>query len=493
MSVVQILVISINLFLLYRFLLKSIGVRSLGIWSVVLAVTSVSQIANFGLSGSVVKFVSKYQAHGQKDKTSSVIQTAILTIAVSVGALLILGYPVARFALKFIIENKSLSSALSILPLAFIAFWLLLITSVAQSGLDGIHRIDIRSWILIADSFSYLVISIFMAKRFGLLGLAYARVLENVLVFIASWIFLRNQLPFLPWLPRRWNKATLKEIFGYGANLQIISIASLLHHTVTMSFLSRFGGLSMAGYYEMAAKMLWQVRSLIASATFVIAPTIAHLKETGPEKIKAVYATSYELLLYLAIPLFSMLIVAIPFISLVWIEFYEKNFIFSASILALGWFFNLISVPAYYVNMGIGELRWNVRSVLGAGLLNVVLGVAGGFLAGGRGVIVGWILALIGGSLIVLIPFYKKEAISARKVLPRTYWAEALVCLVGIGVSFILRKAKWIALPPLFLAGGLAVSIGMMIIIPMWMHPMRKRLIGWVGNDLLKRTPEISV
>jgi len=57
MSVVQIVVIGIVLFILYRFLLNTIGVEQLGIWSLVLATTSVTQIASFGLSGSVVKFV----------------------------------------------------------------------------------------------------------------------------------------------------------------------------------------------------------------------------------------------------------------------------------------------------------------------------------------------------------------------------------------------------------------------------------------------------
>ncbi len=55
MSIVQIIIISVVLFILYKFLLKTIGVEQLGIWSLVLATTSVSQIANFGLSGSVFR------------------------------------------------------------------------------------------------------------------------------------------------------------------------------------------------------------------------------------------------------------------------------------------------------------------------------------------------------------------------------------------------------------------------------------------------------
>ncbi|HSW36364.1 MAG TPA: hypothetical protein VLH18_07155, partial [Candidatus Limnocylindrales bacterium] len=55
MSVVQVVAIGVILFILYRFLLDTIGIDKLGVWSIVLATTSVATIANLGLSASVVK------------------------------------------------------------------------------------------------------------------------------------------------------------------------------------------------------------------------------------------------------------------------------------------------------------------------------------------------------------------------------------------------------------------------------------------------------
>ena len=68
MMVLQIVVISIVLFFLYKFLLGTIGVEQFGIWSLVLATTAVTQIADLGFSGGVVKFVSKYVALKEKKK-----------------------------------------------------------------------------------------------------------------------------------------------------------------------------------------------------------------------------------------------------------------------------------------------------------------------------------------------------------------------------------------------------------------------------------------
>ena len=82
MSVLQIVLIGIVIFILYKFLLVTIGVRKMGIWSLILASTSVAQVANFGFSGSVVKFVAKYTALKENQNASNVIQTAAISLGV---------------------------------------------------------------------------------------------------------------------------------------------------------------------------------------------------------------------------------------------------------------------------------------------------------------------------------------------------------------------------------------------------------------------------
>ena len=99
-SVVQIIVISGILFVLYKFLLNTIGVEQLGIWSLVLATAAVTQIANFGFSGSVVKFVAKYIARRESRNVSGVIQTAAVSVSVFVGFVLLVGYPIIRWMIQ---------------------------------------------------------------------------------------------------------------------------------------------------------------------------------------------------------------------------------------------------------------------------------------------------------------------------------------------------------------------------------------------------------
>ena len=181
MSVAQIIIISLILFVLYRFLLKVLGIEQLGIWSLVLATTSVTQIANLGFSGSVVKFVAKYVARGESDNVSALIQTAALSVAALVGLIITVGYPLVAWLLKLVVPAQSLPLAISILPYAFLSLWLMMITSVFHAGLDGHQRIDIRSLLLIVGSAIHLSLCFTLAPRYGLMGVAYASVFQNAI------------------------------------------------------------------------------------------------------------------------------------------------------------------------------------------------------------------------------------------------------------------------------------------------------------------------
>ena len=486
MSVTQILVISVVLFILYKFLLKIIGVKQLGIWSLVLATTSVTQIANLGLSGSVVKFVAKYIARRESENVSGVIQTAALSVAAFVGLVLLIGYPIAKWALGLVIPNESLPLALSILPYAFLALWIMVITSIFQAGLDGYQRIDIRSLLLMGGAVLHLVLCFMLAPTYGLIGVAYARVIQNFTILLSSWFLLKRYLRLLPIFPYKWNKKLFKEIIGYGINFQVISITTMFYDPITKALLSKFGGLSMVGYYEMASRMVQQFRALIVSANQVLVPAIADLKEKTPEKIQSVYLTSYQLLFYLALPLYSLIIVCTPIISELWIGHYERIFVIFGILLAIGWFLNTLSGPAYFANLGTGELRWNVISHIVMALLNAGLGFLLGVFYDAIGVVVAWVVSLVLGSCIVFFPYHIRHRIPLIELLPRSSRVVTISCLVGVLCAIIIQHELNHMFNTITLNSIIFFSFSIIIFISLWLHPMRKRLIGWVADEFLK-------
>lgn len=487
MSVLQVLVISGVLFILYRFLLNTIGVEKLGIWSLVLAATAVTQIVNMGLSGSVVKFVAKYIARGESENVSAVIQTAALSVGIFVGLVLLIGYPLAKWILKLVMPFQSLQDAFAILPYAFIALWIMVVTSIFHAGLDGYQRIDIRSALLMGGAIFHLILCFILTPTHGLMGLAYARVIQNLAVFITSWLLLKRYLPSAPVFPYKWSKRIFKEIIGYGVNFQVISLTSMFYEPVTKAFLSKFGGLSFVGYYEMANKMVQQLRNLIVSANQVLVPAVADLKERTPEKIQSVYLTSYRLVFYLALPLFSLCVLCIPVISLVWIGHYEKAFIISGILISFSWLINTLAGPANFSYLGLGKLRWNVVGHITIALLNAGLGFLLGSMSGGVGVVVAWTVSLALGSGIIYLSYHKVYRIPFAELLPRASKTISIICFSGVITTVLINHDLSPAFSIKMLNGANIIMFSIIICLALWFHPMRKRLMGWIIYDLLNK------
>jgi O-antigen/teichoic acid export membrane protein len=487
MSIVQVVWLGAIHFILYQFLLRTIGVEQLGIWSVVLATTAISRISDLGLSGSVVKFVAKYMAHGEQDIASRVVQTAVLSVGTLVGMILLIIYPFVRWLLSYIIPESGLKLALSILPYAFVSLWITAITNVFQAGLDGCQRIDLRSVLLISGVTFYLLLCLMLVPPYGLMGSAYAQVIQASTMLIGSWFLLRRLLTALPIIPYKWSSSLVREMAGYGVNLEIVSIFQMLYDPITKGLLSKFGGLSMVGYYEMASKMIRQLRELIVSINRVLVPTIADLQEKKPQTIQAVYRDSYRLVVYLSFPLFSIIIASIPIISELWIGNYEGTFVLFAILLAIGWFLSTSNVPAYFTNLGIGEPHWNTVGHVMIGILNLVLGLLCGKLFGGIGVVVAWVFSLAAGSNIITLAYHLKHKISLGILMPRESRGVALVSGASMFTTLLIYyQLRSLNSNPIAINSLVSLAPLAFIPVAMWLHPMRKQLLSWIGQYLLK-------
>jgi len=491
-SVIQIVAVSLLIFILYRYLLNSIGIELLGIWSLILATTSITQIANLGLSGSIVKFVAKYIARGEDENVSDVIQTATLSVAIIISIFLLIGYPVIKWIIGIVVPKEFFSQSIIILPFVLLVFWLMTITGVFHAGLDGFQRIDLRGILLIVGTTLQLGLCFAFVPAYGLLGVAYAQVIQSFIILIGSWLFLKRCLPELPLFPYRWNKKIFKELIGYGINFQIISIAVVLYDPVTKALLSKFGSLLMVGYYEMASKIIQQARSLIVSANQVLVPAIADLHEKNPAMINDVYLTSYQLLFYLSLPLYSIIIACTPIISELLLGYTEKLFILFSMLLAIGWLIGTLAGPAYFVNLGTGELKWNVMGLITIEFLNAGMGFLFGTLYDGIGVVIAWVISLILGNSIIYLSYHIKHKVSLIELLPKASRIITLTCIIGIFITLMTYYKFNHSVNTNILYGICLISFSIIVVFPFWFHPLRKSLIGWVSSELLNRKTEVD-
>ena len=476
-SVVQSLLSGLVLFLLYRYLINRIGTEQLGLWSVILASTSVARFSDMGLTGSVVKFVARYRALKDDEQAADAVQTAAISIALVMMVLAIGFYPFLDDVLSVSIPAKSMPQALSILPWAVLSLWFGSVGGVFQSGLDGCQRMDLRNILTISGNVLFFMAAMWLVPRYGLLGLAVGQAAQGLLLTVVSWLVLRRHLTTLPWLPMHWSKTKFKEMFGYALNFQISSIAIMFFDPITKLLMSRYGGLSSAGYYEMASQMVVKLRTLLISANQAFVPAVAELHETSPEKVRDLYLKAYRLLFFIVVPFYATILIALPLVSELWIGHSDAQFLLFGTLLAIGWGLNSMNGPAYFFNLGTGDLTWNSISHVVTAILNVLLGLLLGRMFGGVGVAISAMIALVFASWLVIYALHRNYKIPFQALIPSEHYVLLFVVSCCVTVSIWINALHVLNQRPV-ISGTIHVGVYLLIVgVVMWMHPYKLLLL----------------
>ncbi|HKS66502.1 MAG TPA: lipopolysaccharide biosynthesis protein [Candidatus Acidoferrales bacterium] len=471
---------AVILFFLYRFLVRSIGLDGLGIWSLVLATTSVVTLANQGFSTSIVKFVAKYAAREAATDVSALVQTAEIALAAGTATVLILLYPAAKWALAVILPSADLAAGHAVLPYAVASLWVNATGCVLQAGLAGHELITECNYVEVGGALLYLLLAFAWVPTYGLLGLGYAQVAQAIVCFVALWIFLNHRITRLPIIPRAWNQELFREMARYGAHFQLITATQAVREPVTKALLTKFGGPGMTGLYDMAARWVVTWRELIAQANQVLVPTVSSLQERAPAAIADVYDKSYRLIFFLAVPAFAFLFIVSPIVSVVWLGSYEPMFVGFVALLAVAWLVNVLSNPAYVVDLGTGALRWVSIGCLLTAVFNAGAGFVCGKLYGGAAVVVASVASLAGGYAVITIAYHLENRVSLRSLIPPASAGILISSAAAVLIFFpFFGAGPANSLLSAHVVLGLAAVL-LTIIVPMWIHPIRRRVWNWV-------------
>lgn len=439
-AIAQTIISAVVLFVLYRFLLKELGAEKLGLWSLILASTSLAKIGELGFSSATLRFVGKYVGSGQTREAAEILESALLSIALPFAVLVVIAIPAFGSILPWFVPEKHMDDALDILPCAMLALWLSISSGLVQSAIDGCGRMDRRNMVLIATNVIYLAFALLLTPMIGLKGVAIAQAVQAGASLFAMWWLIRTQLPDLPLIPLHWRKHRFSEIASFALSMQVGSIAGMFVEPISKALISRFGGLEYLAYYEMANQVITRARAVLISGFQAITPEFAITNE--PSKHRLLFLQSQRKVIDMGVPFMTILMIAFPLISQIWIGREELIFIFSGQILGVTWLLNTLLMPAYFFLTGTGRgfsvALAQIMTLIGT----VALGWVGGHLYGGMGPIIGAAIALLIANL-YMYRIAKNSLFRADEntCIPNWIATRVLInvcaCFLIIGLNFI--------------------------------------------------------
>ena len=475
-NLLQAVITTLLLFILYRYISTQLGVAQFGIWSVVVATSSASNLANLGMSAGMTRFVARYLALDNPQMAAHMVETASITVAVVFSAALIGLYFPIHLILGQIFSSQELIQAQALLPYALISLVLNDLSMVFLSGLDGFQRMELRAIISILGQMLRLILTVVFVPVFGLLGLGVVQVLQAAVLLIASWAVLHRLLPQLNKIPTRWSYAAFRELLTYGINVQVTSLFQMLFAPLAKALMAKFGGASAAGYFEMANQVIQKARNLIVAANQAIVPAIAAMAETTPAYLERLYKENMRVLVFLVVPISSWLVLGAGIFSWLLTGQYHLEFIYLMDLLAVGWGINYFASPAYFSNLGTGDVSWNTLAHAVMGILTAVLGWGLGIYYDIWGVAVAYVVGLAVGSILLIVIFQKKHKIFWHPFQSRehlgVFLSGILTIIFGVWLNLYGRNIS----PVLVIVALLGLAV--LPVVTAWFHPVRRMLWG---------------
>lgn len=437
-SAAQTVVSGLVLFLIYKNMIQLLGPELLGVWTVVFASVSFSRLSDFGFSGALTKFVANDKEDlflVKRHVETAFVSVFVVVIAVGVGV-----YKLAPVLMSWAVESEMTEIVSEMVPWAIVVLGVNSMNALYQSSLDGINKIYLRNLILLIGNFAYLGLSLILAKKIGLMGLVYAQVLQSFLLLMMFYFALRFNGLGISILTPRWSNESFKMMFSYGLNFQLSSIVVLLMDPLTKLLMSRFAGVGVVAYYDMASQLVIKLRAILVSAYQAIVPTVAGNKNIGRDDISGFYNKIYRANFFTVTLFYVAIGLALPIVSYHWLGRVQEEFVEFAIIITASYAINTLNVPAYFINQGVGDVRINAISHVISAVANVLISYFLGAIYGAIGVVFGASLALVIGSVFVLLVANNKFCYGFEGVLPKKGGGFLFLVFILLLVNFNIGK-----------------------------------------------------
>lgn len=424
-SVIQVVSVGLISFYLYRYIIQHVGIEVFGLWSMVLAFTLLGSIGNFGFGNSILKFTAELSSSSDFSTIKKILNASFIFVALVLLGFCFLLNVIGYICLPLFIEANWVSLSKKLLPLLLASLYFNTLSNTVFAAAEGLNKSYIKSLSSLFASIVYLCLTIILIPKYGILGVAYAQLAQYLLLIALSIAAMYIIIPNYSIFYFDWDKNLMQKVIHYGFNFQFLNILQMLYDPITKIFISKYGNLSLVGYFELASKITQIVRSIVISALQTIIPKLSKLSfenKNLTETIKKVFNISY----LLAFCTLFIVILSHSAISVIWLKKIDYIFILNNITLGISWFINLLCSPAYFVFTGTGELRPNITSHLIIALLNPILCFILSYYSP-TWIQLGWCIALIIGSIYQMLALNKKYQL--KHLLSRSHITILFVSL----------------------------------------------------------------
>jgi O-antigen/teichoic acid export membrane protein len=363
-SVISVIANIFLAFLTYRLLITFHGIELVGVWSILVAASSLVNIGNLGMGVAVIRYVSKINLIKDKAAAKFFIDTGIIVNFIWHGLLTLIAYHVIHFFLSELVPTEFYEEALLALPFLMFANFLSSMTITLISSLQSIHKGFVGFNISTLGSFIEILFALILIPGIGIYGFALAQAIRYFISLLLSWHYIYSYLDYKSFFPKNFSILSFKKMITYSVKVQAGGVLNSLFEPFTKLTLSQFGDVKAQGIFELAYKTVSLSRNIIVAGLLASIPAITNLYNSSIIEAKAFYQKAQDKLFFYLTVIMLFLAIASPFVSIIWMGNLNYEYILLVSIFATGYWVNTLGANAYNLGFASGIMKHNLISSL---------------------------------------------------------------------------------------------------------------------------------
>ena len=292
-------------FFLSPYVVNHLGNTGYGIWTLLTALVGYLGLLDFGVRGTVTRYIAHHHAVGDSISSSAIVSAGLImftmlgTLAIAIAASFAYFSP-----LMFTIPEGLVLETRLVLIVGGTTMAATLIGAVFGGVVTGLERFDVSSGIEISVTLlRTLAVVISLGAGYGLVTLAFIHFFASVINGLATWVAARRLYPDLrinfktPLLPH------MRTILSFSFYLSALHVFSALIFYSDALVIAAFLPVSSVTYFAIAGNLGDYARQVASAFSMLMTPRVSALTAIGSAEVANEIASAARLATLVTAPI----------------------------------------------------------------------------------------------------------------------------------------------------------------------------------------------
>ncbi|MGO8985016.1 MAG: flippase [Terriglobales bacterium] len=259
--------------LLSPFILHRLGDTAFGLWVLIFSITGYYGMFDLGIRSSVVRYVSKFTATGDREELAKLINTSLFTYTcIGVASMVVTVFVAYHIDRMFHIPPEFLPTARSLLLMVGASVAIGFPAGVFGGFLEGLQSFYILSWTNVVSTLlrAGLIVTA-LTHGYGLLTVALITITLPLLGSIMNGILALRLCP-VPFGVKYVDRGTFRQIRNYSGVTFMIMVAGRLKFKTDEIVIGTFMSAAAITYFNIGARIVDYAGQVVTALSQIFVP-----------------------------------------------------------------------------------------------------------------------------------------------------------------------------------------------------------------------------